>query len=174
MVTALQSGLIIINQNRAHQRVLYEFFLGLLSNKKSSGQKLLFPIKIKLSKMDQINFYENKAIYESIGFEFHEIKSKTIKVLSIPEILSNDKIEDLLNDLFLNNKDYDFNGFSSGDIISKRLARSMAIPNGKILNIEEQQELLASLFACKENQVSPFNLPILINFGSSDLDKQIS
>tara|TARA_Y100000992_G_scaffold24828_1_gene14120 strand:- start:168 stop:1952 length:1785 start_codon:yes stop_codon:yes gene_type:complete len=174
LVTALQSGLIIINQNRAHQRVLYEFFLGLLSNKKSSGQKLLFPIKIKLSKMDQINFYENKAIYESIGFEFHEIKSKTIKVLSIPEILSNDKIEDLLNDLFLNNKDYDFNGFSSGDIISKRLARSMAIPNGKILNIEEQQELLASLFACKENQVSPFNLPILINFGSSDLDKQIS
>tara|TARA_Y100000816_G_C26105698_1_gene587530 strand:- start:2369 stop:4153 length:1785 start_codon:yes stop_codon:yes gene_type:complete len=174
LVTALQSGLIIINQNRAHQRVLYEFFLGLLSNKKSSGQKLLFPIKIKLSKMDQINFYENKAIYESIGFEFHEIKSKTIKVLSIPEILSNDKIEDLLNDLFLNNKDYDFNGFSSGDIISKRLARSMAIPNGKILNIEEQQELLASLFACKENQVSPFNLPILINFGSSDLDKHIS
>ena len=174
LVTALQSGLIIINQNRAHQRVLYEFFLGLLSNKKSSGQKLLFPIKIKLSKMDQINFYENKAIYESIGFEFHEIKSKTIKVLSVPEILSNDKIEDLLNDLFLNNKDYDFNGFSSGDIISKRLARSMAIPNGKILNIEEQQELLASLFACKENQVSPFNLPILINFGSSDLDKQIS
>ena len=50
----------------------------------------------------------------------------------------------------------------------------MAIPNGKILNIEEQQELLASLFACKENQVSPFNLPILINFDSSDLDKQIS
>ena len=50
----------------------------------------------------------------------------------------------------------------------------MAIPNGKILNIEEQQELLASLFACKENQVSPFNLPILINFGSSDLDKHIS
>ena len=120
------------------------------------------------------NFFENRSIYEGIGFEFHEIKSKTIKVLSVPEILSNDKIEDLLNDLFLNNKEINLDGFSNGDIISKRLARSMAIPNGKILNIEEQQELLASLFACKENQVSPFNLPILINFDSSDLDKQIS
>ena len=174
LITALQSGLTIINQNRAHQRVLYESFLGILSNKKSSCQKLLFPIKIKLSKMDYINFHENRSIYEGIGFEFNEIQSKTIKVLSVPEIISNDKIEDLLNDLFLNIKEINYDGFSNGDIIAKRLARSTAIPNGKILNIEEQQELLASLFACKENQVSPFNLPILVNFDSSDLDKQIS
>ena len=76
--------------------------------------------------------------------------------------------------LLLNRNEIDFEAFSIGDTISKRLSKSMAIPNGKILNIEEQQELLAALFACKENQVSPFNLPILINFDSSDLDKQIT
>ena len=85
-----------------------------------------------------------------------------------------DNLEEKLKDLFLNNNEIGFDSFSNGDLVSKRLSKSMAIQNGKILNLEEQQELLASLFACKENQVSPFNLPILINFDRFDLDKQIS
>lgn len=174
LITALPSGLLIINQNRAHQRVLYESFLKSLSNKKPSSQKLLFPVKINLSKTDHINFSENKLVYEVLGFEFHEVNSKKLKILSVPDLFLKDNVEDTLKDLFLNSNETDFEAFSIGDVISKRLSKSMAIPNGKILNIEEQQELLAALFACKENQVSPFNLPILINFDSSDLDKQIT
>ena len=174
LITALPSGLLIINQNRAHQRVLYESFLKSLSNKKPSSQKLLFPVKINLSKTDYINFSENKLVYEVLGFEFHEVNSKKLKILSVPDLFLKDNVEDTLKDLFLNSNETDFEAFSIGDVISKRLSKSMAIPNGKILNIEEQQELLAALFACKENQVSPFNLPILINFDSSDLDKQIT
>ena len=174
LITALPSGLMIINQNRAHQRVLYETFLKLLSNKRPSSQKLLFPVKINLSKTDYINFSENKTVYEVLGFEFHEVNSKNLNILSVPHLFLKDNVEDILKDLLLNNNETDFEAFSIGDVISKRLSKSMAIPNGKVLNIEEQQELLASLFACKENQVSPFNLPILINFDSSDLDKQIT
>ena len=174
LITALPSGLLIINQNRAHQRVLYESFLKSLSNKKPSSQKLLFPVKINLSKTDHINFSENKLVYEVLGFEFHEVNSKKLKILSVPDLFLKDNVEDTLKDLFLNSNETDFEAFSIGDTISKRLSKNMAIPNGKILNIEEQQELLAALFACKENQVSPFNLPILINFDSSDLDKQIT
>ena len=174
LITALPSGLMIINQNRAHQRVLYETFLKLLSNKRPSSQKLLFPVKINLSKTDYINFSENRKVYEALGFEFHEVNSKNLNILSVPHLFLKDNVEDILKDLFLNNNETGFEAFSIGDVISKRLSKSMAIPNGKVLNIEEQQELLASLFACKENQVSPFNLPILINFDSSDLDKQIT
>ena len=174
LITALPSGLLIINQNRAHQRVLYESFLKSLSNKKPSSQKLLFPVKINLSKTDYINFSENKSVYEVLGFEFHEVNSKNLNILSVPDLFLKDNVEDKLKDLFLNRNESDFEAFSIGDTISKRLSKNMAIPNGKILNIEEQQELLAALFACKENQVSPFNLPILINFDSSDLDKQIT
>ena len=174
LITALPSGLLIINQNRAHQRVLYESFLKSLSNKKPSSQKLLFPVKINLSKTDYINFSENKSVYEVLGFEFHEVNSKNLNILSVPDLFLKDNVEDKLKDLFLNRNETDFEAFSIGDTISKRLSKNMAIPNGKILNIEEQQELLAALFACKENQVSPFNLPILINFDSSDLDKQIT
>ena len=174
LITALPSGLLIINQNRAHQRVLYESFLKSLSNKKPSSQKLLFPVKINLSKTDHINFSENKLVYEVLGFEFHEVNSKNLNILSVPDLFLKDNVEDKLKDLFLNRNETDFEAFSIGDTISKRLSKNMAIPNGKILNIEEQQELLAALFACKENQVSPFNLPILINFDSSDLDKQIT
>ena len=174
LITALPSGLLIINQNRAHQRVLYESFLKSLSNKKPSSQKLLFPVKINLSKTDHINFSENKLVYEVLGFEFHEVNSKNLNILSVPDLFLKDNVEDTLKDLFLNSNETDFEAFSIGDTISKRLSKNMAIPNGKILNIEEQQELLAALFACKENQVSPFNLPILINFDSSDLDKQIT
>ena len=50
----------------------------------------------------------------------------------------------------------------------------MAIPNGKNLNIEEQQELLASLFTCKEKNLSPFNRSILVNFDLSEIEKKIN
>ena len=67
-----------------------------------------------------------------------------------------------------------YNGFSQADSVSKQLSKAMAIPNGKTLSIEEQHKLLASLFTCKEKNLSPFNRPILVNLDESEINKKIN
>ena len=173
LITALSSGLMIINQNRAHQRVLYEKLLSSLSFKKNPSQNLLFPYKASIGPTELIYFNSNKAILEAMGFEFElQEDSETINFISIPVLFEVNQLEDLLDKLF--SDETEFKGFSEADAVSKQLSKVMAIPNGKVLNIEEQQELLASLFSCKEKNLSPFNRPILVNLDSSEIDKKIN
>ena len=173
LITALSSGLMIINQNRAHQRVLYEKLLSSLSLKKNPSQNLLFPYKASIGPTELIYFKSNKAILEAMGFEFElQEDSETINFISIPVLFEVNQLEDLLDKLF--SDETEFKGFSEADAVSKQLSKVMAIPNGKVLNIEEQQELLASLFSCKEKNLSPFNRPILVNLDSSEIDKKIN
>ena len=173
LITALSSGLMIINQNRAHQRVLYEKLLSSLSFKKNPSQNLLFPYKASIGPTELIYFNSNKAILEAMGFEFElQEDSETINFISIPVLFEVNQLEDLLDKLF--SDETEFKGFSEADAVSKQLSKVMAIPNGKVLNIEEQQELLASLFSCKEKNLSPFNRPILVNLDPSEIDKKIN
>ena len=173
LITALPSGLMIINQNRAHQRVLYEKLLSSLSLKKNPSQNLLFPYKASIGPTELIYFKSNKAILEAMGFEFElQEDSETINFISIPVLFEVNQLEDLLDKLF--SDETKFKGFSEADAVSKQLSKVMAIPNGKVLNIEEQQELLASLFSCKEKNLSPFNRPILVNLDLSEIDKKIN
>ena len=173
LITALPSGLMIINQNRAHQRVLYEKLLSSLSFKKNPSQNLLFPYKASIGPTELIYFNSNKAILEAMGFEFElQEDSETINFISIPVLFEVNQLDNLLDKLF--SDETEFKGFSEADVVSKQLSKVMAIPNGKVLNIEEQQELLASLFSCKEKNLSPFNRPILVNLDSSEIDKKIN
>ena len=163
----------IINQNRAHQRVLYEKLLSSLSFKKNPSQNLLFPYKASIGPTELIYFNSNKAILEAMGFEFElQEDSETINFISIPVLFEVNQLDNLLDKLF--SDETEFKGFSEADVVSKQLSKVMAIPNGKVLNIEEQQELLASLFSCKEKNLSPFNRPILVNLDPSEIDKKIN
>jgi len=172
LITALPSGLMIINQNRAHQRVLYEQLLYNLSLQNTPSQNLLFPFKISISPTELIYFKENKNEFEALGFEFQLDGSRIINFTAIPVLFNEKQLDQLFDKLFSN--EIEFNGFSKGDAISKQLCKAMAIPNGKILNIEEQQELLASLFTCKEKNLSPFNRPIFVNLDAFEIDKKIN
>ena len=173
LVTALPSGLMIINQNRAHQRVLYEKLLTNLSLEKTPSQSLLFPYKISISPKNLIYFFENKTVLEAMGFEFKlEKDSKVINLTAIPILFDKNQLDHLFDKFF--SDEYRFDGFSKADAISKQLCKVLAISNGKSLNIEEQQELLASLFTCKEKNLSPFNRPILVNLDPTEIDKKIN
>ena len=173
LVTALPSGLMIINQNRAHQRVLYEKLLSNLSLEKTPSQSLLFPYQLSISPIDLIYFFDNKSVLKAMGFEFElEKKHKLINFTAIPILFDKDQLGHLFDNFF--SEEYKFDGFSKADAISKKLCKVMAVDNGRLLNIEEQQELLASLFTCKENNLSPFNRPILVNLDLTEIDKKIN
>lgn len=173
LVTALPSGLMIINQKRAHQRIIYEKLLSNLSLKKTQSQSVLFPFNVSTNAQEVIFFNQNKKILQAMGFEFKIDKSsEIINFTSIPVLFDKNQLENLFDNLFSNEIKY--NGFSQADSVSKQLSKAMAIPNGKILSIDEQHELLASLFACKEKNLSPFNRPILVNLDESEINKKIN
>ena len=173
LVTALPSGLMIINQKRAHQRVIYEKLLSNLSSKKTHSQSVLFPFKISTNAQEVIFFNQNKKTLQAMGFEFNiDESSKIINFTSIPILFDKNQLENLFDNLFSNEIKY--NGFSQADSVSKQLSKAMAIPNGKTLSIEEQHKLLASLFTCKEKNLSPFNRPILVNLDESEINKKIN
>ena len=173
LVTALPSGLMIINQKRAHQRVIYEKLLSNLSSKKTHSQSVLFPFKISTNAQEVIFFNQNKKTLKAMGFEFIiDESSKIINFTSIPILFDKNQLENLFDNLFSNEIKY--NGFSQADSVSKQLSKAMAIPNGKTLSIEEQHKLLASLFTCKEKNLSPFNRPILVNLDESEINKKIN
>ena len=173
LITALPSGLMVINQKRAHQRVIYEKLLSSLSVKSPNSQNLLFPYEINLQQSELMYLLENIPIFQAMGFDFEiDENAKLIKIKSIPSLFDEKKIDVLFENLFSN--DQEFEAFSKSDAVSKHLSKAFAIPNGKKLNIEEQQELLASLFMCKEKNLSPFNRPIIVNFDVSEIDKKFN
>ena len=175
IVCPLQSSMVIIDQSRAHQRVLYERFLSSITSKKSLSQQLLFPIEIKLNAI-QINEYkEVKDIIESLGFKIRQKEEHILKIEGCPENFPQSKTEELIESIL--STDYNEklrDNFSQADKIAKILAKKLSIKTGKILEPEELSSLLDDFFGCKETRISPFNKPIFINLEKTHIDQKLN
>ena len=174
IVSPLKSSLILINQNRAHQRILYERFLSGITSRKINSQNLVFPIEIDFENLSQIIFKKNSEILKSLGFKIQLNKNKLI-ISGAPEGFSQNQIKDSIEDLLdINNLESDINSLSQADHIAKNLAKSLSVKSGMILKIEEQKALVDDLFACKENLLCPFNRKIFITFDEKEIEKKIN
>ena len=101
------------------------------------------------------------------------MKNESLSFKSIPTLLNHKNLELLIRELIdnINNEIADDN-FSQSDLISKSMAKSLSIKNGKKLLNQEQEFLVNSLFACKEPNISPFNKRTFVTISSEDLDKK--
>ena len=147
----------LINQNLAHQRVLYEDLLTKMTIENTSCQQLLFPLELVFNKSDIDLSKEIQPELESVGFKFLSIKNDTITLEGIPANVNQDKVQELFEELFETIKnEVPESSFSQLDTIAKGLAKSLALKNGTKLTSREQEELLGQLFTCKEPNHSPF------------------
>jgi len=174
IVCPLQSSMILIDQNRAHQRVLYERFLTAITAKKGVSQQLLFPLEMKLNAMQLEEFKLSGEVLESLGFELALKPGGILEVLGGPEHCPQSKIEAVLETLFSGTEDRSIAHFSQADQIAKSMAKSLAIKSGDLLAIEEQQTLLDDFFGCKETSVSPFNKPIFITLDKREIEQKLN
>jgi len=174
IVCPLQSSMILIDQNRAHQRVLYERFLTAITAKKGVSQQLLFPLEMKLNAMQLEEFKLSGEVLESLGFELALKSGGILEVLGGPEHCPQSKIEAVLETLFSGTEDRSIAHFSQADQIAKSMAKSLAIKSGDLLAIEEQQTLLDDFFGCKETSVSPFNKPIFITLDKREIEQKLN
>ena len=157
IITKTSSGIVIINQKRAHQRILYENFLKELSNKVNPIQTLLFPITLdfNLEEIRMLKLIEAPLIH--LGFKFNSFGDEGIEISGIHPFLDQSHILELFQE-FLKNKDYgqDNATHTLNDLIAKLLSKYSSISSNETINIKLQESLVNDLFACKDPNVSPF------------------
>jgi DNA mismatch repair protein MutL len=175
IVSPIKSGMVIVDQHRAHQRVLYEQFLTNMTVHQASSQQLLFPINLFYSTSEMELIAELQQSLINTGFVFEESNSDHIVISGIPVNSTESEVASVLDQLLSDlHNGIPENSFSQNDTIAKSMAKSLAVKAGTYLTEKEQENLVNGLFACKDPNVSPFQKPTFITMRVEDLDKKFA
>ncbi|WP_422080738.1 DNA mismatch repair endonuclease MutL [Ulvibacterium sp.] len=173
IVTSIKSGMVVIDQNRAHQRVLYEKLLRNMTVKQSVSQQLLFPLTLSFTKSDRAILEEIRKDLTHIGFVFETLDEESLKITGVPLLIPENEVGTVLDQLISDyRQEIAGESFSQADILSKTLSKSLSVKTGEVLECSSQLALVNDLFACKESRVSPFNKPIYIMLTEQDIEKK--
>ncbi len=173
IISPVKSGMMVIHQNLAHQRVLYESLLKNITVKEAISQQLLFPLRLEFSSLELEILKSIQEQLEHTGFGFSSFETGIVEISGIPVSVKESEIKNVLDQLINDiQTEVPDSGFSQNDLLVKSLAKSLAIKTGSKLTIEEQEHLIHQLFACKEPTVSPTNKPVLMMLDVSDIDKK--
>jgi len=165
ILTQTRSGMIIVDQHVAHERVIYDSII----NRKASSQRLLFPITIELTADEYEIYLKTRDLMKDLGVEFKEFSDRTLVIDSLP------------TDARISRED--LTGFFSeigslGSLmkekfeVAKIIACKSAIKAGQKLSPVEMQSLLDRLFACENPYTCPHGRPIVLKFSLDDLAKK--
>lgn len=175
IVSPIKSGMVIINQHRAHQRVLYEQFLTNMTVHQASSQQLLFPLQFHFSANEMKIITELQPALENTGFVFETLNEEYLQISGIPANTSESEVVSVLEQLISDLQDgIPDSSFSQNDTIAKSMAKSLAVKTGIYLTEKEQENLVNNLFACKDPNVSPFQKPTFITMRVEDIDKRFA
>lgn len=175
IVNPIKSGMLIVNQHRAHQRVLYEQFLMNMTVHQASSQQLLFPLQLHFSTTEIVLITELQLALVNTGFVFEETNDDSIVISGLPVNVTESEVSIVLEQLLSDLQDgIPESSFSLNDTIAKSMAQSLAVKTGTYLTEKEQENLVNGLFACKEPNVSPFQKPTFITMRVEDIDKKFA
>lgn len=169
----LKSGYVLIDQQRAHERILYEKFISSLENQVNFSQQELFPIQIEFSSS---NFAILKEIWEEvkvIGFDISEFGKNTISINGVPADTKETDYQKLFENIieqFKNNKDQ--LNLETKESVARSMARNMSIKKGKQLSEREIIQLTDELFACAQPEYLPNGKRTFIAVTLSEIEKQ--
>ena len=149
-------GLMIIDQHRAHLRVLYERFMADAKSRTAASQGLLFPEMFQLSQVDAAAFAELKPRFAELGFDLSDMGRGAVAVQGVPSGMEGQDYERLITDMIA---DLRINPTQEEDrqleSMALAMARKAAIPAGRRLSENEMQELVRSLKACSMPSRTP-------------------
>ncbi len=175
ILLAVKSGLMVVDQQRAHERILYDRFLMEASQDKPSAQQDLFPRKVELNAADHAVLIEIFDDICKLGFDISDLGNHSIEIKGIPADLS-DEDPSLWLDHFLKEfmeKGGDIRG-ERDRMIASALARTGAIKHGKVLMPMEMRELLDQLFASAEPGFTPEGKTVFRILPLEDIDKMFN
>jgi DNA mismatch repair protein mutL len=172
LITYLKEKVLIINATRAHQRILYERFTKNIRTGINVSEQLLFPLEFEFSPTEVLSIISLSSVLETAGFLF-ETEGNKVRVLGLPTLVKESQALEILKDLIADNmEDIPQENFSQEDILAKNLAKTLSIRSGQSLSSEEQEQLIADLFSCKECNVSPFGKKIFTELSINEIDSK--
>ena len=156
IMTAVKSGLMIIDQYRAHVRILYEKYLRQLEQKKGDPQKVLFPEVIQLAADEAVVLETVINEMGDMGFELNTLGGNSFAVNAIPSGLEGINVERLIHDMLASAKE---KGAGVKESVNHKLALSLArhaaVPQGQVLSNQEMESIVNELFACENVNYTP-------------------
>ncbi|WP_419802730.1 DNA mismatch repair endonuclease MutL [Mucilaginibacter sp.] len=165
ILSQIKSGFMLIDQQAAHERILYERFLLQLENHSGVSQQTLFPQSIGLSTSDFELLKSLLTDVRALGFDIREFGKNTVIVEGIPAELTkaseNEMLEKLLEG-FKNNQSA--LKLSKHDNLARTLAKNAAVNPGTKFSLEEMNQLIDQLFACQMPNVSLSGKPVIITY----------
>jgi DNA mismatch repair protein MutL len=172
IVTSFNNDLVLIDQQRAHERILYEHFLNSKEQKPLSTQKVLFPVHLELSTNDFVLVQNLSPEFKLLGFDIEPFGKNNIVINGTPaelgEFNAQQMIEGVLESYKLNllDKKMDIH-----DNLCRALARNTCIKYGKDLDTTEMQMIVSHLLNCSDPLYSPNGKPVMMEVSRDEMEK---
>lgn len=172
ILTPVKSGLMVIDQRKAHIRILFEQYVRNLAMNQSACQRSLYPAQIDLNNEDYLMVLDIIDDLNAIGFDICDLGSKTIVVNGIPQSGTHISPEHLVEQMIEEYKQTESSVKGNmKERISFSLAKASAINYGKVLTDEEMRHMVDELFACENPNYTPSGKKILSILNLDDIDK---
>ncbi len=173
IVYHIKSGIIMMDQQAAHERILYEKNLKYLENNSGTTQKLMFYQSIKLSVDDSELLKDILPQISKLGYEVEEKEPGNFVIKGVPSELSlGGNTERTFDDLLVQYKENVELKLDKTHSLAQAMARHAALKSGKRLSKREMQGLIDQLFACDKPYIAPNGRKTFITQSLNDLDKQ--
>lgn len=175
IVSQIKSGYLLIDQQAAHERILYERFLAVLNEKENYTQKQLFPKTIEVSPAEVALMQDILPQINQLGFDIQDFGNNSFVIHGIPADLQGAKNEQQIIEKLL--EQYKANLDLKLDLtenLARSMAKSSSIKRGQLLTVQEMQDLIDRLFACQVPYKSPTGRHCFITYNLEDLEKRFT
>ena len=171
LMTAVKSGLMIIDQHRADMRILYERYMEQMTNHTANTQKLLFPEVVQLAPSEAVLLGKLLPELTNLGFELSDLGGNSFAVNGVPSGLDGLDPVQLVRQLVDDSGTITSQVKSLNAQLAISLARHAAIPYGQLLNNEEIENIINQLFACSNVNYTPDGKAILCILPQGDIEQ---
>ncbi len=170
-----ETGLMIVDQHAAHERILYERALLWLNSQSSFSQQILMPLRINLTKIDYEIALSLKEELQNLGFNFNLPGNDIVELTGLPSDVKIGDENKIFQELLDQYKDYELKlNLEKRDNLAKSFACRSAIKTGDGLTYPEMVGLIDNLFAAQMPYVCPHGRPTIIRITTDELDKRFS
>ena len=174
ILTSVKSGLMLIDQHKAHVRILFDKYIEQIKDKKGVSQRVLFPEVLELSITEAAALPAIMEDMEALGFELSDLGNNCFAIQGVPSGIENSNPSELIHNMI--GKSVDTGSDLKSEIqesIALALASSTAIPYGRTLTAEEMLLIVSQLFATSTPSYTPDGQKVISLFADSELEKRM-
>lgn len=171
LIAPHQNGVLIVHQKRAHERVLYEEFMGVWETEHIISQALAVPLALSLDRPSVDAIRMHKKLLKEMGFVLHSAEDDTVEFSAIPEVFSVEDIPYFLQQWLTQTAHGTVHAFSQRDVMARSLASQRSISTRRNMETHEQLELIHKLLSCKEPDRTPEGRATFRVLATHELDR---